>query len=356
MRLLACFFIYANAVVYAQPDLTVEFRYQSFDFGTITESGGEVSTVFDFVNNSGVAIQLKEVKASCGCTATSWTNEPIQPGDSGEIMVSYNPVNRPGAFNKQVEVSFHDLDSAYTLTIKGSVLPEKVSLERRFPTKLGNLWSKHRTLNLGHITNAQLVVRKFDVYNAGGKPIQVKEVKSNANYMAVNVEPQVIPPKSVAQIVVTFNPTDLSRLGFNKELVTVVTDDTQTQEKTFYVTASVTEHFEPVAGHDTLRVPRGVLSSKLIDFKKIAPSANQEAIITFHNKGQEMLVIRKILVNCQCVWAKPTSMKIAPTESVDIAIKLMPDDRKGSISAFVSLFVNDPISPVHNITVKAMVD
>jgi Protein of unknown function (DUF1573). len=91
------------------------------DFGTISEDGGEVTTVFTLRNNMEEAILINGVHASCGCTTPTWTKEPIEPGKTGEIVVSYNPKGRPGSFHKGVTIITTGEPLRLDVYIKGNV-------------------------------------------------------------------------------------------------------------------------------------------------------------------------------------------------------------------------------------------
>lgn len=103
--------------------LTVEnmaFENEAHDFGTVPE-GPAAEYVFKFKNTGDEPINLKQVKASCGCTTPSWSKEPVLPGQVGEIKASFATQRRPGNFNKSITV----VSDAGTkvLTIKGVVEP-----------------------------------------------------------------------------------------------------------------------------------------------------------------------------------------------------------------------------------------
>ncbi|GAD06788.1 hypothetical protein HQ45_01840 [Porphyromonas crevioricanis] len=92
-----------------------------YDFGTIKEANGKVSHVFT-INNTGKApLVITRVVASCGCTTPEYEQEPIAPGKSGKITVTYNPAGRPGSFVKTIAVYSNGKDGAFTLKIKGKV-------------------------------------------------------------------------------------------------------------------------------------------------------------------------------------------------------------------------------------------
>ena len=91
------------------------------DFGTIQESDGPVTHTFKIKNEGKTPLVVTKVVASCGCTASEWTKEPIASGKTGEIKVTYDPAGRPQPFSKTVSVYSNGKTGSYVLTIKGVV-------------------------------------------------------------------------------------------------------------------------------------------------------------------------------------------------------------------------------------------
>ena len=90
-----------------------------FDFGTITK-GEPVSHEFEFTNSGDAPLIIMDVKATCGCTVPVYPKEPIAPGESEIIKVTYNAA-KPGAFHKKVNVFTNTEEKAFVLNIKGEV-------------------------------------------------------------------------------------------------------------------------------------------------------------------------------------------------------------------------------------------
>lgn len=122
--LVALFLISSVAAFAADPK--IEFSEKSHDFGNIREEKGAVSYEFEFVNTGDAPLMIIDAKASCGCTRPSYPTEPIKPGKSGKIKVTYLPAGRPGEFNKNVKVRTNDKDNKrVTLRISGVVIPRE---------------------------------------------------------------------------------------------------------------------------------------------------------------------------------------------------------------------------------------
>ena len=51
------------------------------NFGEIRQ-GKPVTTTFEFTNTGAAPLLISSVKTSCGCTASNWTKDAIQPGES----------------------------------------------------------------------------------------------------------------------------------------------------------------------------------------------------------------------------------------------------------------------------------
>lgn len=98
------------------------FTKVEHDFGKVQESVGTVSCEFTFKNDGNAPFVIQRVQASCGCTTPEYTSEPVLPGKTGKIKVTYSTVGRPGTFDKKITVFSNVPDSVYTLTIKGEVL------------------------------------------------------------------------------------------------------------------------------------------------------------------------------------------------------------------------------------------
>lgn len=96
------------------------FKDTVYDFGKI-KAGKIVSHTFSFVNSGKRDIIINDAKGSCGCTVPEYPTQPIKPGDSGIIKVTFNSEGKHGFNDKNVAIFTNGLPSAYQLFIQAAV-------------------------------------------------------------------------------------------------------------------------------------------------------------------------------------------------------------------------------------------
>ncbi len=104
-----------------QKQAVISAKETIYDFGEINEADGKVSHTFVIDNTGDAPLVLTRVIASCGCTTPEWTKEPIAPGKSGDVKITYNPAGRPGVFAKTISIYSNGKKGSFILTIKGKV-------------------------------------------------------------------------------------------------------------------------------------------------------------------------------------------------------------------------------------------
>lgn len=93
---------------------------KEYDFGRI-KLNVPVNHEFTFTNTGDIPLVISSVSASCGCTVTSYSKDPIQPGGQGFVKATYNAA-KVGQFTKTVTVNANTDEGVVVLTIKGEVV------------------------------------------------------------------------------------------------------------------------------------------------------------------------------------------------------------------------------------------
>lgn len=102
----------------------LKFEEELYDFGSVKE-GKEVEHVFSFTNTGKVPLVINDVKSTCGCTIPEWPEEPIAPGEKGEISVQFNSNGRTGEQSKPITVFANTYPNQTQVILYGYVEPKK---------------------------------------------------------------------------------------------------------------------------------------------------------------------------------------------------------------------------------------
>ncbi|EAQ39244.3 hypothetical protein MED134_01455 [Dokdonia sp. MED134] len=100
----------------------ITFDSDVVDYGEV-EYGGDGVRKFTFTNTGDDVLIVARVYSTCGCTIPKKPENPIQPGEKGEIEVKYD-TKRPGPIRKTITVYSNASEVPYSLKIKGVVKPE----------------------------------------------------------------------------------------------------------------------------------------------------------------------------------------------------------------------------------------
>jgi hypothetical protein len=79
------------------------FEKKLHDFGLVG-SDEEIACRFGFSNTGDAPLIIQDVVAGCGCTDVKYPTEPVRPGDSGAIEVTFNTRGKNGHQRQVVKV------------------------------------------------------------------------------------------------------------------------------------------------------------------------------------------------------------------------------------------------------------
>lgn len=109
----------------AQKQADIKFDKTTHNFGTFSENNPKVTCTFTFTNTGDDLLIIHQAVASCGCTVPNYTKEPVKPGESGEIKVTYNGAGKyPGHFKKSITIRSNAKTEMTRLYIEGDMTPK----------------------------------------------------------------------------------------------------------------------------------------------------------------------------------------------------------------------------------------
>ena len=104
----------------------IKFDATSFDFGKFYSDAGKQSHTFTFTNTGNMPLIINQAMTSCGCTVSTYTKEPVAPGKTGTVNVTYNGLGKfPGKFKKSVTLRTNSKTPMVRLYIEGNMEERK---------------------------------------------------------------------------------------------------------------------------------------------------------------------------------------------------------------------------------------
>ena len=102
----------------------IEFETTTYDFGEVVE-GERLTYSFKFKNTGKSNLIIYSSEATCGCTTSQPPKAPIRPGESDEILVTFDSKGQKGHVEKRVLVGANTYPVETILTITANVSSSK---------------------------------------------------------------------------------------------------------------------------------------------------------------------------------------------------------------------------------------
>ncbi|MBW6535398.1 MAG: DUF1573 domain-containing protein [Mariniphaga sp.] len=329
----------------------IVFENLEHNFGGFKESDGVQTTTFKFTNKGDVPLVLSNVRASCGCTTPKWTREPVAPNATGEIQVSYDPRNRPGAFNKTVMVSSNAENGTTVLRIIGRVEERERTLAENYPRQIGSLRVKTDHISFARITENEVKTQDLELVNDTEKPIKVG-FRTVPGHITAKVEPETIPANGTGKLVVTYNAKEANTFGFASHRIYLSLDGSNDYRASIGVSATIEEDFSNLSAEDLAKAPVAKFSEASHDFGELKQGEKKDHTFNLTNDGKSELIIRNVRSSCGCTAVAPSKKVIAPGESVPIKVTFDSRGKRGRQSKSITVITNDPKTPTSMLRVS----
>ena len=350
---MAAMLMIAVAAMAQQPVIT--FEQVEHDFGKINEADGRVTTVFTFKNEGMEPLVLSNVRASCGCTTPKWTREPIEPGQTGEITVTYNPSGRPGRFTKTITVTSNATEGTKKLTIKGEVIPKTATPVDMYPVKMGNLSMKLNVADFGIVKKGVNKTVSIEYANKSNAAVTVSlYAGQGTDFMAFNLSMEKLEPNQTGQLQILLDDKASQNLfGPFETKIWMIVDGKKDLTDTYAVTVKgdLQEDFSALSEEQLKKAPIAELPTSLIDLGTIPAGKAVKGEIIMNNIGTNPLVIRRAVSNFDRIQlTAPKAIKSGKKGVIKMLVStagLKPAQYKREMT----IITNDPKNPIRKVTV-----
>jgi hypothetical protein len=350
-------FSFSAQIIHAQETVIPRliWKVNKVDFGSVLEEEGAKIAEFEFTHTQDSLFYIDQVITDCGCTTVDYSKDTLSVGGTGKLLVSFDPSSTAGFFSRMIVVKGNLIGSQDTLYIEGTSIPFPENPVLAYPRKEGTLGFRLPKVNLGEVLTNGPKVKQVEIYNFGTEPIQRKDlIYAGPEYIKIFQQEEMIYPNQRGLLDVVYDAVIKEELGFSEDQVLL----TWAGEKAarLDVIANVFEYFPPLSKDQFNQVPQLSISPSEIDLKEISANSIQNKSVTLTNKGREVLEIRKIQGNCDCLVLEISKTTINPGESIDLKITFDPKGRKGIDQRNIYIFSTDPLNSVQLLILKSRVE
>ena len=319
----------------------ITFEKELHNFGTFKEEAGPQTYVFKFKNTGNATLTLSNVKASCGCTTPEWPRSPIAVGKIGEIIVTYNPRNRPGPFDKSMTIKSNASTPTKLLKIKGNVLARKKTAQDLYPEEVMGLRLQSKHIAFTKVYSTKTKQESIDIINTTDKDMKIEFVKI-PKHIKIWVEPKILKPKQKAKIIAIYDAKIKNDWGFVMDKVSMKINGESNGRTRLSISASIEEDFTKMTPTQIANAPKIAIDNKVFDFGAIKNGAIKTHTFVLTNNGKTNLIIRKVKSNCGCTVAKIDKKTIKPGESINLKTTFDSVGRSGKQNKSITIITNDP--------------
>ena len=110
----------SNGTLSSGSEGDIKWEEKIIDVGNVKQYNPK-EIIYKFTNTGGKPIIITGAKGSCGCTDIIYSQKPVLPGQSAEVLVNFD-AETPGVFNKTVTLTMNIENSSQVLRLKGTVI------------------------------------------------------------------------------------------------------------------------------------------------------------------------------------------------------------------------------------------
>jgi len=324
-----------------EPKPVINFTEKVYDFGTFRESEGIVIHDFTFTNTGKAPLIINDVRASCGCTTPKWTREPVLPGKTGTIQVSFNPKSRPGSFNKTIQVSSNADVPSVTLAVQGVVIPV-TKQEETYKYTAGTIRLQTIYAAFGEIYKGNTGEFSINVMNTSPDQPARLSFKQLPPHLRATMLPEVIEPQQEGKISIEYLSELQKDWDYVVDRVELLVNNRPVSGNRLSITANIKENFTALTTEDMALAPVVEYDRTTFDFGTISPGQVVEHVFTLTNSGKSDLLIRKVSASCGCTAVQPARNVISPGGSTEIKATFNSAGREGNQKKAITVITNDP--------------
>lgn len=302
--------------------------------------------VFGFSNKGDQPLRIISAHPSCGCVDVTYTKEPIEVGNRGEVVMVYD-AKMLGSFHKEVELLTNASEESVYLAVEGTVVTEIQDYSGDFPIDLGNVRLETNYIEFDDVNKGDHPIAELRFVNTE-KTAYHPELMHLPPYLSAKFVPENVAPGKVGKAQITLDSEKLMQMGLNQTSIYLARylGDKVGDANEILVSAILLPDFSQLSESDLATAPELFIPEPTVDFGTMGKKDKVTKSTVLLNMGKRDLHIKQVQVFNRAVSVSVSNKTVKPGKSVKVKLTVFSDYLKKAKSHPRVLFITD--DPVHS--------
>jgi len=327
-----------------------------YDFGSIREIDGYAVHEFYVKNTGNAPLVISHVLTTCGCAYPEWSKNPIEPGEVGYVIVSYDVVNRPGPFEKKITAFTNERTLRQVFTIRGDVIPKPLVLDVLFNDTIGTVQMEQAAFHFNEVRPQEMKNTEIWIQNFSEDKLSLT-INNVPDFLTVIVPDRLesnYPERMVVEINTSQVDENFRGRKFSQFTWTTQSESGKKTTQNVPVSAIFINDFSHLTPSEIDEGPSVQISTELLNFGKLK-NKRVNKVLSIRNTGKTALTLHSISVD-NSKDTEITGFKkpiLRPNETLKLKVFVNPKDLNGSFTTDLFVVSNDPQRPVQEVRIVA---
>ena len=198
----------------ANPKLYADSAWLDFDRRLIvaepmSEDDAPKTFRYRLTNSGKDTLHLKRLNTTCSCVVAVPEQRSVRPGESTDIIVTYDPKGHPGTFERKIFVYTMDGSSPAAVLRLQVHVKDSEDFSTLYRHQMGSIRLRRPEVTF---REGEKAVEKIPFVNLSGKPMKLQcDAAMLPGCLEFSVVPSVVEDREEGEIIISFDPSQAYR-------------------------------------------------------------------------------------------------------------------------------------------------